>query len=200
MTWTQCDKFFPSLSAERVPDFLGIGAALLLPRFHCWDRSCMGWLPRWGTFLQGSCVLQQLRSSPAPGPRMVQPFPNPLLLPPLLPSPSNPCPMPTSCAWRVSRTILSKRNLIHSFTHQKWTQSPWDTNIYAPHQGTSSCSSWSRYTSRAVLTDRSFCNFMPLLFSSVDTSHTWLLSPGKWFFFKRLKVKYSFIKILSCYV
>lgn len=154
----------------------------------------MGWLPRWGTFLQGSCVLRQLRSSPAPGPRMVQPFPNPFLLPPLLPSPSNPCPMPTSCAWRVSCTILSKRNLIHSFTHQKWTRSPWDTNIYAPRPGTSSCSSWSRYMSRAVLTNRSFCNFMPPLFSSVDTSHTWLLNPRKWFFPKHLKVKYSFKK------
>lgn len=165
MTWTQCDNFFPPLSAERVPDFLGIRAALLLPRFPCWDQPQVGWLSQWGTFLQGSCVLQQLRSSPAPGPRTVQPFLHPFLLPPLLPSPSNRCPMPTSWAWRVSCTILSKRNLIHLFTHQKWTQSPWDTNIYAPHQGTSSWSSWSRCMSRAVLTTRSFCNFMPLLFS-----------------------------------
>lgn len=175
-------QLFPTTECGEDPRFPWDGAALLLPRFHCWDQSCVGWLPLWGTFLRGSRVLQQLRSSPAPGPRMVQLFPNPFLLPPLLPSPLNPCPMPTSCAWRVSRTILSKRNLIHSLTHQKWTQSPWDTNIYAPHQGTSSCSSWSRYMSRAVLTNTSFCNFMPLLFSSVDTIHMWLLSPRKWFF------------------
>ena len=123
MTWTQCDNFFPPLSAERVPDFLGIRAALLLPHFPCWDQPQVGWLSQWGTFLQGSCVLQQLRSSPAPGPRIGQLFLHPFLLAPLPPSPSNPCPMPTSWAWRVSCTILSKRNLIHLFTHKKWTQS-----------------------------------------------------------------------------